>query len=205
MEKNSNKKTVQTSDKKTKPARLKEILFKSKRRTAAVIAGFVVLIAGIVTVAVLCHNADVKSREYSGEETNKSVMLCMDVKQMEKYEVLEVNDNGTGLYSENVLVEDCVDVHIWRDFTRPAMSCKKQILEKYPKLSGFKKQDVEDNSIIDERAVFYTKSDGGKLFHTVVLLRKDGWDYLVDVAVNNDVADDYEEYVDNLIDGLFYL
>ena len=193
------------SDKKTKSARLKEFFLQSKRRTAIIIVIVCVLIAGNVAVAVLYHNADVESREYSGEETNKSLIMCMDMTKIKKYDVLEVNDSGTGVYSENVLVEDCVDVHIWRDFTRPKMSCKKQILEKYPKLSGFKEQDVEDESIIDERAVFYTKSDGEKSFHTVVLLRKSGWDYLVDVAVKNDIADDYKEYIDNLIDGLFYI
>ncbi|MDD6395393.1 MAG: hypothetical protein PUB37_04325 [Firmicutes bacterium] len=186
-------------------SKVRELLFKSKRRTAIVIAGFVALIAAIVIIAVLCCNADVKSRQYSGEETNDSLIMCMDVKRMEKYEVLEVHDDKTGPYSENVLAEGCVDIHIWRDFTRPKMSCKKQILEKYPRLSGFKKQKAGDNPIIAERAVFYTKSDGEKLFHTVVLLREDGWDYLVDVAVKKDIADDYEEYIDNLIDGLFYL
>ena len=186
-------------------SKAREFLFKNKRRAAAVIAGFVALIAAIVIIAMLCHNADVKSRQYSGEETNDSLIMCMDVKRMEKYEVLEVHDDKTGPYSENVLAEGCVDIHIWRDFTRPAMSCKKQILEKYPKLSGFNKQKTGDNSIVTERAVFYTKSKGEKFFHTVVLLREGGWDYLVDVAVKNDIADDYEEYIDNLIDGLFYL
>ena len=184
---------------------VREIPFKSKRRPAIIIAGFVALIAVIVIIAVVCRNADVKSRQYSGEETNDSLIMCMDVKRMEKYEVLEVHDDKTGPYSENVLAEGCVDIHIWRDFTRPKMSCKKQILEKYPKLSGFNKQKTGDNSIVDERAVFYTKSDGEKLFHTVVLMREGGWDYLVDVAVKKDIADDYEEYIDNLIDGLFYL
>lgn len=193
------------SDKKSGSVRLKELLFKSRRRTAAVIAGVWVLIAAIIIIAVVCHRMDVKSRQYSGEQTNNSLIMCMDVNQMEKYEVLDLHDDGTGPYSENVLAEDCVDIHIWRDFTRPAMSCKKQILEKYSKLSEFKKQKTGDNSIISERAGFYTKSGGEKQLHTVVLLRREGWDYLVDIAVNQDVAQEYEEYINNLIDGLFYL
>lgn len=193
------------SDKKIKLARLKEFLFKSRRRTAIIIASLIALVASIVITAVVCHRMDVKSRQYSGEQTNAALIMCLDVKQMEKYEVLELYDDRTGPYCENVLAENCVDIHIWRDFTRPDMSCKKQILEKYPKLNGFKKQKTKNNPIISERAAFYTKSDGEKLLHTVVLLRREGWDYLVDIAVNENISQKYEGYIDNLIDGLFYL
>lgn len=200
------KSSIKEVEPKPTKQRLRQIFFKSKKRAAAVILGLCAVIVAIVITAVVCHRSDVQSREYSGEATNDALRMCLDMNMIETYEVLDLQDDGTGPYSENLLLENCVNLHIWRDFTRPAMSCKKQILEKYTKLSGFKKQKVNDDSILSERVRFYTKSeDGDKLLHTTVLLRKDGWDYLVDFAVKEEISEEYEEYINNLIDGLFYL
>lgn len=163
------------------------------------------IIAAIISVVVICRKIDSNSRQYSGEAVNLTEHLCFDVSIMGDFDVIESKSPPDGTYSEQLLAKNAVNIYVRRDFTRPDMSCKKQIKEKYPKLSSYSTKKVHSDSIISERAEFTQKYDGIKYRHTVLLLRHNGWDYLVDFSVSADKYDDYSEYIDNLIDSLFYL
>lgn len=165
----------------------------------------IVIIAAAVIIYIVSLQMDKQSRAYSGEQTNISLVLCFDVEIMGNFKVIETQNHDDGLYSEYLIAEDCVDIRLWRNFTRPKMSCKKQIKEKYPVLKGYSSKRVADDSILSERGKFSVKEEKEKYRHTVVLLRKDGWDYLVDFAVKDKDYKKYEDYIDKLINSLFYL
>ena len=85
------------------------------------------------------------------------------------------------------------------------MSCRKQAKELYPKLSVYSGQNAVNNEIVSENGSFIVKSDGKAYKHTLLLLRREGWDYLVDFAVEKDRYSEFEEYINSLADSLFYL
>lgn len=175
-------------------------------KLAVIIASAVIAAAALaVTAVIMMNRADKKSREYSGEETNQALRLCFDVDILGDFEVVETKEGADGLYSEYIIAEKAVEIRIKRDFTRPKMSCRKQAKELYPKLSVYSGQNAVNNEIVSESGSFIVKSDGKAYKHTILLLRRAGWDYLVDFAAEKDRYGEFEEYINSLADSLFYL
>ncbi len=168
-------------------------------------AAVILTIVAIVGIVHLTIRSDKKSREYSGEEANLSLRLCYDVDVLGEFEVVETREKLNGIYSEHLIAQEAVDLRMWRDFTRPKMSCRKQALEHYPNLKSYSKQKVEGNEIVSEMGTFIVKADDKTYKHMVVLLRREGWDYLVDFAVEKDKFSEFEDYINSLVDSLFYI
>lgn len=175
---------------------------------AKIIAAIVLLtvIDAAIIVPIVCINLDKQSRQYSKEKADTELQLMFKPGSLGEFKVIETNSKSDGRYSEHVLGKNAVDIKIWRDFTRPKMSCQKQIKEKYPDMRRYSRQKTSEDSIVSEKAMFSVKDDNGITHkHTVVLLRKSGWDYLVDFAVKEEDGEKYSDYIDKLINGLFYL
>ncbi len=165
----------------------------------------ILTIALIVSGILLIIHSDKKSREYSGEDANLSLRLCYDVDILGEFEVIETRNGDNGTYSEYLIAHDNVDLRMWLDFTRPKMSCRKQASEHYPKLKSYSNQKVEGNDSVAEKGTFIVKDDDKTYKHMVVLLRLEGWDYLVDFAVEKNKFSEFEDYINSLVDSLYYI
>lgn len=176
----------------------------------AALAGAVILPIAIIVVGLLTarhiKQQDELSRQYSGDEVNPATILCFDVSLLDEYKVIETTNTNEGCYTEYITVNGgTVDVRINKDFTRPNMSLKKQAAELYPELTQYKNQKPPKSELIDECGCFNLKTDERESWHRIYLFRRDGWDYRVDFSVSEETKATYEEYIDKLVESMFYI
>lgn len=175
-------------------------------RLAAVAAAGVIIIALAATLPILQKRHDREIRQYSGAPTDTYEQLTFDTGQLGEFSDGGEQRNPDGTYSHHILCNGTVDVWLWRDRERPKLPLKNQITEKYPDLSHYQSRKPEGSSVIVSEKCRFTARDGVKeTFHTSALIRRGGWDYLVDLSVDADKRDHYQQYFDDVIDGMFFL
>lgn len=162
-------------------------------------------IAVALPIAVRRHNRAI--RQYSGAETDPAVHLQYDETALGDYKTVSSKLREDGRYHEELLAADgAVTIRLWRDFERPKMSLELQSREKYPDLRGYSGEWLSKNALVSQRGRFTTQeADSTVIAHTVVLLRKGGWDYLADFSVNEKDRKTYADYIDSLIETMAFI
>ncbi|MBQ1398196.1 MAG: hypothetical protein IIY89_06855 [Clostridia bacterium] len=178
----------------------------TRRRMILIALTVTVLVTLTIAVPLLIKRYREEMWEYSGAKTDRSVQLLYDMDHMGDFSVVSDKLQADGRYSEHIVVEKAIDVRLWRNFERPKLPCREQIMEKYPDLSGYSQQKAPEDALYCQRGSFTVKDgDGTAYSHTVVLLRRGGWDYLVDLSVRNESRDMYQDQIDEIIDRMILL
>lgn len=183
--------------------------FEMTRRRKIIVTSVIAATALVVLVVAIpflirYHRAEI--RKYSGAKADTSVQLLYDMDRMGEYRVVSATLLPDGQYSEHIVVQETIDIRLWRDFERPKLPCREQIAEKYPDLTAYSRQKVPKNAIYSERGSFKaTEEDGKARRHTVVLLRRDGWDYLVVFSVREGDRKEDTDIIDEIIDHMFFI
>ena len=170
-------------------------------RTVVILAGLaVILLAVLIPVLCIRHNREI--RQYSGAETDDHEQLNFDVGALEEFSDGGMEMHPDGTYSHRILLGGNVDLWLWRDRERPKLPLKERIGEKYPDFRGFKERKHDGTSeYIAEKCVF----DSGGKTHTAALIRRSGWDYLLDFSADPKQSAKYADYIDRVLDGIFFL
>ena len=176
----------------------------SEKKIIFFVTGAVVIIIAVVAVLLITGN-NIISSEYSGAEVNQSVQLFYNTEAMGDFTVINTSKKSDGRYNEEIEVGDSVIIRQWRDFERPRFPCSEQIKEKFPGLRNYSRQRVPENVLYDECGNFTDIQNDKEYFHTVVLMRHGGWDYLVDVSVPLNERDKYSEFTDKFLNDMFFL
>ena len=175
-------------------------------RLAAGVASGVVILALVVTLPILLRRHDREIHRYSGAPTDNYEQLTFYTGQLGPFSDRGEQRSHDGRYSHHILCRDAVDVWLWRDRERPDLPLKHQIREKYPDLSRYQSRKQEGGSVIVTEKCSFTVKDGNKeTFHTSALIRHGGWDYLVDLSVDSAMRDSFSQYIDQVIDGMFFV
>ena len=176
-------------------------LRKPSKAALAIVAGLVIL-ALAVTVPLLMRRHDRDIRKYSGAPTDDHEQMNFDVSALGEYSDGGIDLHPDGTYSHRILLGENVDLWLWRDRERPKLPLKERIGEKYPDFRGFKERKHDGTSeYIAEKCVF----DSGGKTHTAALIRRSGWDYLLDFSADPKQSAKYADYIDRVLDGIFFL
>ncbi len=169
-------------------------------RTAVILAGLaVILLAVLIPVLCIRHNREI--RQYSGAETDDHEQLNFDVGALEEFSDGGMEMHPDGTYSRMLLLKHGIELRLWRDRERPRLPLREQIKEKYPDLAKYNTLSVEGHSAyLAEKCSF--GADGRR--HTAALIRRGGWDYLIDLS-SSDGQEEYTAYIDRILDTLFFL
>ena len=182
---------------------MKKKSFKPKRlsrRTIIIMRLIAVLIAVAAPILIIKHNRDI--RRYSGAETDNLEQLNFDVGVLEEYRDGGMVRHNDGTYIRLILLKNNIELRLWRDMERPELPLREQIREEYPGLVAYKALSVEGHSeYLAEKCSF--ESDGRR--HTSALIRRGGWDYLIDLSTSDGQEDTYKEYIDRVMDSVFFL
>lgn len=181
--------------------------FRMTRRWMIVVTLAVMTLAALaVTVPFLIKRNREEMRKYSGAEADRSVQLLYDMDRIGEFAVVSEKPQPDGRYSEHIIVQNAIDVRLWRDFERPKLPCREHIEEKYPDLVGYSREKVPEGVFYSERGSFTVKDGNGKEYsHTVVLLRRGGWDYLVDLSVGKESREIYADNMDEIINHMILI
>lgn len=181
-----------------------EMTRRRKIIVASAAAAVLVALAAAIPFLIRYHRAEI--RKYSGAEADASVQLLYDMDRMGDYRVVKAKLLPDGQYSEHIVVQEAIDIRLWRDFERPKLPCREQMAEKYPDLTEYSRQKVPKGAIYSQRGRFKaTDEDGGERCHTVVLLRRGGWDFLVDFSVKEGDRESYADEIDEIIDHMILI
>ena len=180
-----------------------------RKKTVAIISVASVLLAiGLFfLIPRLINRYEAEKRSYSGAPVNLSEQLLFDTEELIKMKGVRTDKKPDGTYMEEVISEDgAISVLIMRDLERPRMSCGDLAKESYPGLTSLRSVSKDDQPDIVTERVSFSVSDGkgGEQRHTAVLLRRSGWDYLVDFAVKEGDGKSWD-YIDTLIGHLFFM
>lgn len=188
----------------------KKMTVRATRRQKVIFFSVAAALMALVLIFLtpyLMRRYEIRKKSYSGAPVNYSEQLLFDTEGLIRMKGIKSDKKPDGTYAEEIMSEDgAITVFICRDLERPHMSCGDLIKELRPGLtslrSGSKKNDP---SIVTERVTFKTaEKDGGEKRHTAILMRRNGWDYLVDFSVGANDSQSWE-YIDTLIDHLFFM
>ena len=170
-------------------------------KAVALVVGIAVFaLALAVTLLMMKHDRDI--RKYSGAETDSREQLNYDVSALEEYIDKGADIHADGTYSRHIILKKEADLRLWRDRERHRLPLREQIKEKYPSPAHFSTLSTEGHSDhISEKCRF--EADGRS--HTAALIRRGGWDYLIDLSVAGKKRDAYAGYFDRVLDGIFFL
>ena len=168
--------------------------------TIAVIAGFLILMLAVtVPLNIYRHNRNI--RKYSGAPVDRNEQLNFDVSVLEEFSDQGVVMNPDGTYSRHIVLKKDVDLRLWRDRERPRLPLKEQISEKYPGLEHFQSKEIKASGHLSEKCGFVSDERS----HTAAIIRRVGWDYLIDLSVAAEGQSRYADYIDSVLDSIFFL
>ena len=123
----------------------------TRRRMILIALTVTVLVTLTIAVPLLIKRYREEMWEYSGAKTDRSVQLLYDMDHMGDFSVVSDKLQADGRYSEHIVVEKAIDVRLWRNFERPKLPCREQIMEKYPDLSGYSQQKAPEDALYCQR------------------------------------------------------
>lgn len=185
------------------PARF---LSDGRRKRIMLIAAAVLLLAASAAAPFMYRWKQEEMRRYSGAEVNQGVKLLYDVDTLGQFRVSDTFLDEDGTYREAISGSYGSEIRMWRDFERPKLPCREAAEEKYPALADYSGEGVPKGVIYSARYGFTTKGEDGKaLCHTFVIARRGGWDYFVDISAPEWEKDSASEYIDGILDNMYFL